>query len=109
MHKKTHAFSDGKTEVTVYSPREDKLRVNDVGVITHTVLSGEVYISSSGARERAVINGLSNLQFVIDALTEIRDKITASNEAIAQKEAEKEMEEKLRSCRLNISRTTSGY
>lgn len=109
MRKKTHVFSEGKEVVTVYSSREDKLRVSDIGVITHTALSDTAYISSSGARDRAIINGLSNLQFVIDALTEIRDKIAADNEAELQKQAEKEMDEKLRSSRLDISSTTSGY
>ena len=109
MRKKTHSFSGGKEAVTVYSPSEDKLEVNDIGVITHTALSDTVYISSSGAPDRVVIHGLSNLQFVIDALSDIRDKIIANQEAEAQEQARQEMEDKLRSVRLNISCTKSGY
>jgi len=109
MRKKTHSFSGGKEAVTVYSPSEDKLNVNDIGVVSHTESDDTVSICSTSAPERAVIYGLLNLQFVIDALSDIRDKIIANQEAEAQEQARQEMEDKLRSVRLNISCTKSGY
>ena len=108
-YEKTHYFSDGKVQVTVYSQSQDNLRVNGIGVVTHIAPDDTVSICSSGANERAVIHGLSNLQFVIDALSDIRDKIIANQEAEAQEQARQEMEDKLRSVRLNISCTKSGY